>query len=214
MGVPRTCLRWGRWSPLVSVSPVPVALTATHLSLVILRATPRSSHKGYWPLITSRSYSLRPKPGMSSPQPCMAELNFCFLCLMAADQPYPDVAPPSGLEFHPQGPLRCPVSGLVDQETCHMMLRAKGPGQRTMGELSLILNFDPYLLGCSAEQAKLSLGLESPSWCWNFLRRKEEVARVDQKQASCCPSAGYPSSAGGWAGRARNPFMLVTSLGA
>lgn len=118
------------------------------------------------------------------------------------------------LEFHPQGLLRCPVSGLVDQEACHMMRGAKGSGQRTMGELFLTLNFDPCLLGCSTEQAKLSLGLESPGWCWHFLRRKEEAARVDQKQASCCLSAGYPSSAGGWGGRARNPFMLVTSLGA
>lgn len=83
-----------------------------------------------------------------------------------------------------------------------------------MGELFLTLNFDPYLLGCSTEQAKLSLGLESPGWCWHFLQRKEKAARVDQKQTSCCLSAGYPSSAGGWGGRARNPFMLVTSLGA
>jgi hypothetical protein len=37
---------------------------------------------------------------------------------------------------------------------------------------------------------------------------------VDQKQASYCLSAGDPSSSGGWGGRARNPFMLVTSLGA
>lgn len=91
---------------------------------------------------------------------------------------------------------------------------SKRSGARDRGELSLTLNFDPYLVGCSTEQATLSLGLESPGWCWHFLQRKEEVARVDQKQASCCLHAGYPSSAGGWGDRARNPFMLVTSLGA
>lgn len=82
------------------------------------------------------------------------------------------------------------------------------------GELSLSPNFDPYLVGYGAEQARLSLGLESPGWGWHFLHRKEGAVGVDQKQAPGCLSASHPSSAGGWGGRARNPFMLVTSLGA